>query len=357
MTPKTRIGVIGAGGMGRVHANAYANHPDCELVAICDTNKNIVERMMKGDWPRVDYGDELVSFTNPICIPNSFETLELMAKADNIDAVSVCLPNKFHAPAAIELLKNGKHVLVEKPMAGSVAECNEMIAIAKEKNLILQVGHMWRFHSDINMIRNVIQSGLIGDIVKIKGYGIHTNWGPDGWFVDPDLAIGGALIDMGVHAIDTINYCINDSPPKRVYAKVETRYGDYKVDDSGIVMVTYENGAHGIIESGWSNPYADGGEAACQFFGTKGYARLFPTEVHYDLGGKWGRFLPDRKPGDLTLDEEYVELYTRQIRSFVSAIRGEKPCEIPGEVGKKVMQVIEAAYRSTRENTTVDVAQ
>ena len=355
MTENVKVAVIGTGGMGRLHSDGFSKNSRCDLLGIAGRNKTMINRMQQGDWQTVDYGDELASFKNPAPIPQAYYSFEELAKDKSIDAVSICLPNKYHAPVAIMMLESGKHVLVEKPMAGTVQECNQMIETAKKNNLVLQIGHMWRFHSDMEMIRQVIASGMIGEIVKIKGYGIHVNWGPDGWFVDKDLAMGGALIDMGVHAIDTISYCLGDVPPVRVNAVVDSRYGNYEVDDNGIIMVKYANGATGIIESGWKNPFADGGEASTQFFGTKGYARINPTQVHYELAGKWGIFEPERKPGETTFDEEALQTYYRQIDAFIDAIHGDSPCSVPGEVGKQVIQVVEAAYRSAKEGVEVAV--
>ena len=351
-----RIGIVGAGGMGRTHGLAYRKDSRCELAAFCDTNRELVDLLCAGGyWPAVDYGDELVSFSGQAPVEKAYYDVEALAADPDIDAVSICTPNKFHAPVAMLMMRSGKHVLVEKPMAANAAECEAMIALAREKGVILQVGHMWRFHPSVEMIRRVVSEGLIGEIVKVKGYGIHVNWGPDGWFVNRDLAIGGALIDMGVHAIDTISYVLDDPEPKQVYAKVETRYADYEVDDSGIIMVTYSNGATAIIESGWRNPYSDGEEASCQFFGTKGYARIFPTEVRTNMGGKWGRFTPDREPGDPDEQAEVIKTYFREVSAFCEAIAEGKPSMVPGEVGLRAMKIIDAAYASTKEGRAIDL--
>lgn len=353
---KVRIGIVGAGGMGRTHGLGYRKDERCELVAICDKDRALVDRLCAGgDWPCVDYGDELVSFSDQPPVEKAYYRSADMAADPDIDAVSICLPNAFHHPVAMEMIKAGKSVLIEKPMAGSAAECREIIAAARRRGLTLQVGHMWRFHRDVEMIRRVVAERIIGDVVKVKGYGIHVNWGPDGWFAKKKYALGGALIDMGVHAIDTISYVLGDPAPRQVYAKVERRYSEGEVDDSGIVMVTFENRATAVIESGWWNPYSDGDEASCQFFGTRGYARIFPTEVHYSLGRRWGRFEPIRRPGDPSEGEEVVNTYFREIAAFLDAVIEKKPSIVPGEVGLNVMKICDAAYESTRKKAAVNI--
>ena len=90
----------------------------------------------------------------------------------------ISTPNKFHAPYAIEFMKNGKDVFVEKPMAVSSLQGFEMIECARQTGRILMVGHMWRFDTEVNYIRDLVQSEKLGEIVKTKGYGIHVNWAP-----------------------------------------------------------------------------------------------------------------------------------------------------------------------------------
>ena len=105
-----------------------------------------------------------------------------LANRDDIDAVVLSTPNSLHAPQAIEFIRNGKDVFVEKPMAVTLDECIQINEAATDNDRILMVGHMWRFDNEVEYIRKVIASGGIGKIIKTKGYGIHVNWGPGGWF-------------------------------------------------------------------------------------------------------------------------------------------------------------------------------
>ena len=153
---------------------------------------------------------------------------EALARDPDIDAAVVATPNALHAPQAIALLEAGRHVLVEKPMATTVAECNAMIEAAQRGGASLMVAHCWRFHPDVQAMRERIASGELGEIVKTRGYGVHAGWGPSGWFADKALAGGGALPDMGVHAIDTVRYLLGDPDPGRVCAVIGTRYGSLR---------------------------------------------------------------------------------------------------------------------------------
>ena len=256
---------------------------------------------------------------------------EALARDPKIDAGIVGTPNALHAPQAMALLEAGKHVLVEKPMATSVAECNAMIAASEASRASLMVAHCWRFHEDVRALRRRIGSGELGEIVKTRGYGVHAGWGPSGWFTERALAGGGSLPDMGVHAIDTARYLLGDPEPTRVCAVVGTRYRSYDVDDDAILLVSWSNGTNSVVESGWWQPHAEGLEADTEVYGTAGYTRIFPREA----------------PSE---DYEHCTqpMYTTQMREFLSAIEEGREPRPNGRDGRIVMQVVEEAYRSAR---------
>ena len=268
-----RIALIGAGYIAHYHARGLKQQQDVQIQAVCSLEE-----------------DKNREFQEFYSIPETTVDVSSLFKRDDIDAVVICTPNAFHAPFAVAFLKNGKDVFIEKPMAVHAGEGDIISREAEKNRRMLMIGHMWRFDTEVNYIRTIVQSGKIGTIVKTKGYGIHENWGPGGWFVQKKLAGGGALADMGVHAIDTVRYILGDPEPKEVYAKIGTYYGNYDVDDTGMIMITWSNGTTSLIESGWWHPHADGPEASTQIFGTEGYANLFPTKVKLKIADHYGEF-------------------------------------------------------------------
>src|SRR6202795_2004351 len=108
----------------------------------------------------------------------------------------------------------------------------------------LMVAHCWRFREEVIAMRDRIAAGELGEVVKTRGYGVHAGWGPTGWFIVPELAGGGALVDMGVHAIDTARFLLGDPDVTSVCATIGTRYakGRYVVDDDGIVLIRWSKG-------------------------------------------------------------------------------------------------------------------
>jgi len=329
------VALIGSGYIAHYHARGLHQLPGVELRALCSLDGEQAEKFAE------EYGIEEVT-----------DRIDGLTGRKDIQAVIISTPNKFHAPYAIEFMKNGKDVFVEKPMAVSALQGGEMVDCARKAGQILMVGHMWRFDTEANYIRDLVQSGKLGEVFKTKGYGVHVNWGPGGWFVDKDLAGGGALVDMGVHAIDTVRYLLGDPEPKEVYAKISTRFGDYQVDDTSILMITWDTGAVSIIESGWRHPHADGPEAGTQIFGTLGYASLFPTGYKLKDGEKMKETIPEMPDRKEHCDQA---IYTRQMKHFIECILTRSEPVAGMMNGQAALEIIDAAYESAQIGQVVRI--
>ena len=307
-----RVALIGSGWIQDFHARAVLAYPGAELGVVANHREPSAR-----------------AFAERHGIPEVTTDWRSLADRDDVDAAVVATPNALHAEQSIAFLDAGKHVLVEKPMAVSLAECDAMIDAAARSGASLMVAHNWRFRDEVIAMRDRIASGALGEVVKTRGYGVHANWGPEGWFVEPTLAGGGALVDMGVHAIDTARFVLGDPVPERVCAAISTRYGSYEVDDDGIVLVGWSNGTNSLIESGWWQPHTEGMEADTEVYGTAGYGRIFPREEpspDYDHGSQ--------------------PMYTAQMREFLGSIEEGRSPRPSGQDGRVVIQVVERAYAS-----------
>ena len=203
--------------------------------------------------------------------------------------------------------------------------------IARSQDRLLAVGHMWRYHPDVIALRDVIRKGDLGTIVRTHGYGVHAHWGPAGWFIDKALAGGGALIDMGIHAIDTARFLLGDPQPVRVQATLGFgKYGDYNVDDDGIVTVDWDNGVCSIIESGWWQPKLRGLEAETEVMGTAGFRKIWP----------------DMPPVPKGYNHCETEMYARQIQDVVTCISSGATPACSAEVGFTALDIVEKAYQA-----------
>ena len=333
---RIELALIGSGFIAAYHARAIQEVLDAELRAVCSRDRSAAER-----------------FAAEHHIPYATDSISDLLDRDDIQAVVIATPNKFHAPYSIDFMSHGRDVLVEKPMAINAEQGRDMIRAAQQHSRILMVGHMWRFDEEVNSIRDHVQSGQMGRIVKTKGYGIHVDWGPGGWFVQRDLAGGGALADMGIHAIDTARYVLGDPAPTEVYAKIDTCFGKYDVDDTGIVVITWDNGTVSLIESGWWHPHADGPEASTQFFGTQGYASLFPTRIKRKIHDQYEEIVPVMTPRQEHCDQA---MYTRQMQHFVQSVRQRQQPIVTMQDGLVNLQIIDAAYQSARTRQVVTIA-
>jgi predicted dehydrogenase len=327
--------IAGAGYIAAVHALAIQN---CGARVVA-----VVEK----------YSDKSAAFASRFGIPRQYATLEELLKDGGVDALVIGTPNFLHAPQALAALHSGIPVMVEKPMAMNAVEAEEMLSASQMTGTPLMVAHCWRFDQDVLWLKK--QLPRIAPILRTKGYGVHTNWGPEGWFTQKKLAGGGALADMGIHALDTARFLLGDPQPVSVYARIGTYYKDFDVDDTGVLIVNWDNGVVSYIETGWWQPHSDGAEAATQLYGRHGFAQLFPTLLE----------LPDPEKNKVETVKSGFEfprqehcpqsMYDAQMAHFIRSIT-EKSVPNPGGLeGLVNMKVVDAAYRSARTGDVVKI--
>ena len=331
-----KIAFAGAGYIINIHAKAAKAQKDIELIAV-------VEK----------FSDKSAALAQKFKIKKQYHTVAEMLKAGGVDALVIGTPNFLHAPQAIAALKAGVHVMVEKPMAMNTREAEKMLEASAKSGAKLMVANCWRFDKDVNWLK--AQSQKLGKIIRTKGIGVHTHWGPAGWFTQKEFAGGGALADMGIHALDTARFLLGDPKPVSVYAKIGTHYKDFDVDDTGVIIVEWDNGATSYIESGWWQPHADGPEAATQLYGTQGFGQLFPTQLE----------LPNIKTQKLDLIKSGFKfprkehcpqsMYDAQMAHFIDCIRKNKTPVPGGLEGLMNMKVVDAAYKSSRTGKVVKI--
>jgi UDP-N-acetylglucosamine 3-dehydrogenase len=276
---KLRIGVIGCGAIAQnVHLKGYHSTPEAEIVALCDIDATRLNEVAD------KYGVKQ-RFT---------DYQELIAKAD-VDAISVCTPNKFHAEMSIAALNAGKHVLCEKPMATSVEDAKAMVAAAQKSGKTLMVAYSHRFQIANQKAAEMVHAGAIGKPITIRvrfaHNGPYLSWGAKtDWFYRPELAHGGALLDMGIHALDICRFYFGEI--KALYATMGTLNKDIQNEDTAILALEFANGALGSIETGWS---CVGGPNGIDVFGSKGSiivdyktpAKVFLTEPVEGIAAGW----------------------------------------------------------------------
>ena len=331
-----KIAFSGTGHISQVHARAAQTIDDAELVAVVNHKP-----------------ESMASYAALFGIARQYATVDDLLRVGDVDVLVVSTPNYLHAPQAIAALDAGVHVMVEKPMALNSAEAERMLRASESSGAKLMVAHCWRFDEEVNWIKSQIDDGVLGTILRTKGYGVHVNWGPGGWFVESQFAGGGALADMGIHAIDVARYFLGDPQPLSVYAKISTDYTDYDVDDSGTIWINWAGGAASIVESGWWWPHGDGPEASTQLYGTRAFAQLFPTRL--EVPDRAAETVQTVDPGYPPAREEQCPqiMYDRQMGHFIDCIREGKTPNPGGAEGLVNMRIIDAALESSLSGEVV----
>jgi len=339
---KLRIGVIGCGSIAKYrHLPEYAANKAVEIVAVCDIVEERVNEIAKVYQAKAytDYKELLAS--------------------EQLDAISVCLPNYLHAPVSIDALNNGLHVLCEKPMATSQEEADAMIEAAKKNGKKLMIGHNQRFVRSHQLAKQLIESGAIGKIYSFRtafGHPGPEGWSVDGresWFFEKEKAYIGAMGDLGVHKTDLIRYLLGEEITE-VGAFIETSAkGNTDVDDNAVCALKTESGIIGTLAASWS--YTAKEDNSTIIYGEKAILRLednptYSLVVQYTDGE-----VVNYELGKIQSNEEGGQNTSHVIDHFVSSIVEDKEPLITGEEGMKSLAVILAAIKSNETKTIAKV--
>lgn len=251
---KIKIGLIGTGNIAIEHMKGFLQFPElCEITAITGTN------LAQARERAVQHGIAQVAST----------TEELIARND-VDAIVICVPNQFHAPFAIQAMKAGKHVLLEKPMGIHSEAAREIWRTSEELNRIVMIGHQKRFESIPMQIKEQIDRGELGRIYTAKA-GLFRRKGIPGWgtwFTRNELSGGGPLIDIGVHMLDLTLYLMGNPKPVSVYGATYAEFGPrrkgigdwgspnwngtYDVEDLATALIRMEDGSTLSLDVSWA---------------------------------------------------------------------------------------------------------
>lgn len=235
------LAITGTGYISKIHARAAQKQPDVELVAVVNHQP-----------------ESMATFAAEFNIRRQYARVETLLRDGGVEALVIGTPNYLHVPQGIVALNAGVHVMVEKPMAMNAAEAEVMLEASQRSGALLMVAHCWRFDEEVLWLKQQVDTGKLGKIIRTKGYGVHANWGPSGWFTEKQFAGGGAMADMGIHAVDTARFLLGEPQPVSVYARIGTYYKEFDVDDTGVMIVNWDNGTVSYIESGWWQPHTDG---------------------------------------------------------------------------------------------------
>jgi predicted dehydrogenase len=334
-----RVAVIGAGLIAqRAHLPAYLASDEAEVAALVggrpERTREVAARF--GSPPVLERWEEAVADTS-------------------IDAIDICAPNDLHAPIAIAAARAGKHVLVEKPMALTLAEADAMIAAAREAGVLLMVAHNLRFVPIYERIKELVAEGAIGRPLTARGVFMHAGpdefWGADtAWFWDESRAGGGSLLDMGIHMIDLVRWFIGQ-PVIEVAAMTARARKPTPFDDNAIALLRFTGGAIASVQASWSARPHPSREVT--IYGEEGYLAMGrsaaePLVLHLlEEGNENGRKVVPEIPRESSRVNPFAH-FMRCIRT------GEQPLTT-GEEGRASLAVTLAAYEAARTGQTTPV--
>jgi UDP-N-acetylglucosamine 3-dehydrogenase len=246
-----RVATIGCGSIAQeLHLPGYQKNRRARIVACTDPDPRRWKEV------REQFG-----------VQKFYRDYREMLDREELDAVSVCSPNKFHCQQALAAIDKGLHVLCEKPMTLTNAESARVIAAAKKAGRVFMVGFTHRLLRGNMKAREIIRSGALGEPFMVRVRFAHggpfPGWAKTDWFYNRKLAGGGALLDMGIHAFDLVRFFLGDVA--RVSASVKTIFKPIEVDDNAVVTLEFKSGALGYIEVGWTSlPGFNGAEIYCR---------------------------------------------------------------------------------------------
>ncbi|WP_163182800.1 MULTISPECIES: Gfo/Idh/MocA family protein [Neobacillus] len=341
---KLRMGIIGAGGIAQHrHIPVYKKLQDrVTITAVNDVNESRAHEVAE------KYG-----------IKHVFQDYKEMFH--EVDAVTICTPNKSHAEIAIAALEAGVHVLCEKPMAITAEECEAMIQASQKNNKVLSIAYHYRHKKEARAAKQAMQSNEVGDVLVTRVQALRRRKVP-GWgvFTNKELQGGGSLIDYGCHLLDLSLWLLGNPKPTEIMGRAYNRLSkqpnqvnewgsfdpeSFDVDDHVTSYITFENGASLLFECSWAANIKEDTEHV-SISGVNGGINVFPFELYQ---AKNGMLLNTQAQTILGEDDPGIP----QAENFIDACLGLGELVVKPEEALKVTKIIEAIYLSSETGKSV----
>ncbi len=343
------VGIIGAGAIAVDHANGVKAYPDARVAAIADSSAERCRAM-----------------ADKFQIPKIYTDLRKLIADPEIDAVIIGLPNYLHLPVSLAALSAGKHVLLEKPMALNYGEARRIAEAARKHKRVLMPAMNMRFNKKIQTIKALAKRGEFGEIYQAKAYWLRRSGCPKfgTWFSQQQLAGGGAILDIGVHALDAALYLLDNWRPLAVTGAVYSKFGPrglgegkwgksdigknrFDVDDAGIAFIRLAGGVTLTLEASWARHAEQDNKNGLELFGTEAGAEAFAAKV----------FRYGKNPGEYEVVEPQNiplrhPLASRQAH-WLDVILGRDQRDVTMEQALVVQKILDAIYQSAKTGREV----
>lgn len=325
------VAILGAGGIANAHAAAYKAHPEARVVAVFDVDAQRAQAAAQ-KWEA-----EAMSY-------------DAILGDARIQAISICTPPGVHAELAVAALEAGKHVLVEKPIAPTLAEADRMIAAAKRTGRTLMVGHTHRYWPVNVRAKELIENGEIGELIMATDDALSTTRVQDGvvpWRLQKAVAGGGVVMDNGIHIFDRLSWWF-DRPVESVFARTSTVLDDIDVENNCEAMLTFAGGAYATTRLSFTAP-KHAGRCVAEFLGTEGFMSV----------ETWGALTVVRhgeEPKVYPVDEQKSGMLL-EIEDFLHCVRTGDAPRASATAGRFALEMVLAVYESAHSGSVVALAQ
>lgn len=330
-TDTVRWGVIGLGWFGEVHAEVLARMPGIELAALCTRR-----------------GDRLAEIADRHGIDRRYTNYHQLLDDSAVDAVSITTHADDHRDIAVDALRAGKHVLLEKPMALTVADCDQIVDAARQSDSMLMVGHICRFDPRVTQAKQAIDAGRIGKIISM-----HARRNLSKAIGRMVLDKISALMGDGIHDADLMLW-LSGAKPVSVYAQ-QVHPGACKYPDGGWVMSRLDSGAVAVVESIWHLPETTPFQidARMEVIGTEGAIYINCGEAGLEVHDHDGVRLPDTLYWPRVFGEHFGILRA-ELRYFANCVRqGRPPQRITPEQSRAAVAWMAAAVESAETGQVI----
>ncbi len=337
MRKTVRLGMIGAGNIGRIHLDACRECTGLDVAAVCDVDRRRAQQA----------ADEYA-------VPHVFTDYRKLLAADVVDAVSVCTPNNTHLPVTLAAIKAGKDVLCEKPIALNAREAKRMVEAARKARRILMVAQSSRYTPAARFLKKLADDGTLGTVYYGKALWLRRSGIPKGWFQDAKQSAGGPLIDLGVHAVDLMWWLMGRPEPVSAFGVTFDHLGrtgqgmgdwgvgwnpsKFSVEDMVGGLIRFEDGRALSLDISWAAHTAD--QYWLRIFGTKGGAQFLPETAYYHTDG--GTKL------DVVPQLGRENQYAAENEHFADCVRRRKEPISPGSQAVVVMRMLDGVAKAAR---------
>jgi len=330
------IGIIGAGRIGKVHGESITYHvKNARVAAMADPY-----------WT-----DDSRKWAREMGIPTYNDYHDIL-KDPAVDAVMICSSTQTHAPISIEAIRAGKHVFCEKPISRELSEIKSVMKELEHSHLKYQVGFNRRFDHNFHAVREIVESGKIGDVHIVK----ITSRDPDSPPIEYVKVSGGIFLDMTIHDFDMVRY-LTGSDVEEIYANsavlVDPGIGEAGDVDTAIITMKLANGALAVIDNSRKAVY--GYDQRAEVFGSKGQAA-----VSNDLPSSAVVSTSDGITGEKPLYfflERYMESFATEVTQFTESVLNDTPVAVTVNDGLQAVLIAKAAAKSVKEHRPVKLSE